>query len=434
MGAYSWYELSFFLLVYSFLGWACEVAYYALTQKRFCNRGFISLPFIPFYGFTFLILVQVLPTVGSHHVFGFLITMVVAAVVENISNHLTGRVVTQMQLEPERNRLFSGSGKGLLFSTLIAGGYYLIYQVFHPVLLAFTMLVPELLIRIFVIVFGVLIGLDCLAIFYAIHTGDATWYNRRQEGNKQSKFAARLTETIWKRLGRAYPGIREMSGQEQEKSYTFAKGICLDKLIWVFLVSALLGDVIETFYCGLVDGQWMNRSSVLYGPFSFVWGLGAVVLTVTLRGLAEKSDRHVFLGGFVIGGAYEYMCSVFTELVFGTVFWDYSDMPLNIGGRTNVLFCFFWGVLALVWVKMIYPPMSKGIEKIPPLAGKIVTWVIMAFMVCNGLLTAAVMVRYGVRSVQLQPSNVFESFLDQHYDDSYVEGRWPNMIVTGEEN
>ena len=102
-----------------------------------------------------------------------------------------------------------------------------------------------------------------------------------------------------------------------------------------------------------------------------MWGLGAVVLTVTLQGLAEKSDRYVFAAGFIVGGAYEYICSVFTELVFGTVFWDYSDMPLNIGGRTNVLFCFFWGVLAVVWIKIVYPPMSKGIESLPPLAGKI---------------------------------------------------------------
>ncbi|MDE7247066.1 MAG: putative ABC transporter permease, partial [Lachnospiraceae bacterium] len=206
---------------------------------------------------------------------------------------------------------------------------------------------------------------------------------------------------------------------------------CVDKLIWVFLISALLGDIIETFYCGLVDGQWMNRSSVLYGPFSFVWGLGAVVLTVTLQRLAEKNDRYVFGAGFFIGGAYEYMCSVFTELVFGTVFWDYSDMPLNIGGRTNVLFCFFWGVLATVWIKVVYPPMSKGIEKLPPLAGKLVTWAVMFLMICNGLLTGAVMLRYSVRAVQPEPANVFEEFLDQNYDNGYVEHRWPNMIVTG---
>ena len=158
---------------------------------------------------------------------------------------------------------------------------------------------------------------------------------------------------------------------ETTQTYTFAQGLCWDKLVWVFLLSALLGDIIENFYCGLVNGQWMNCSSMLYGQFSFVWGLGAVVLTLALQGAGKKSSLLVFLAGSVIDGVYEYVCSVFTELVFGTVFWDYSNMPLNIGGHTNMLFCFFWGVLALVWVKIIFPSMSKEIEKIPPLAGKI---------------------------------------------------------------
>ena len=238
-----------------------------------------------------------------------------------------------------------------------------------------------------------------------------------------------MTAGVWRRLQKAYPGIREMTPEEQG-ACTFAKGVCLDKLVWVFLTSALLGDIIETFWCGLVNGQWMNRSSVLYGPFSFVWGLGAVVLTVTLQGLAKRDSFFVFNAGFVIGGAYEYLCSVFTELVFGTVFWDYSHMPLNIGGRTNVLFCFFWGVLAVFWIKGIYPQMSRLIEGFPALAGKAVTWAVVIIMVCNGLLTCAAMLRHGARSVQPQPANAFESFLDRQYDDSFMEHRWPNMIVT----
>ena len=121
--------------------------------------------------------------------------------------------------------------------------------------------------------------------------------------------------------------------------------------------------------------------------------------------------------------------SVFTELVFGTVFWDYSDMPLNIGGRTNVLFCCFWGILAVVWIKIIYPRMSHLIEKLPPLPGKVVTWLVVFVMVCNAVLTSAAMLRYSTRAVHLEPSNAFEAFLDRHYGDEYIESRWPNMIV-----
>jgi Protein of unknown function (DUF1113). len=82
----------------------------------------------------------------------------------------------------------------------------------------------------------------------------------------------------------------------------------------------------------------MSRSSVVYGPFSIVWGLGCACLTAFLYKYKDKSDRYIFLYGTVLGGAYEYICSVFTELVFGTVFWDYSKIPSI---WADVLTCYF---------------------------------------------------------------------------------------------
>ena len=389
----------------------------------------VALPLVLSYGFTFVLLLLLLPTLAGRPVLSFLATMVMSSVVERIGDHFFQRVGPKIRWNQERSRLLSGTGKGLLSSALVAGIYYLAYLIIHPVLMAGVLLVPEPLRHIVVIACFTLTALDFAAVFYAVRTGDASHYEQRLAESSQGKLAGRIYNSVWKRLRKAYPGLEEGPGKEKE-TYTFARGLCWDKLVWVFLLSALLGDIIETFWCGLVDGEWMNRSSVLYGPFSFVWGLGAVVLTVALQGLAEKNDRYVFAAGFVVGGAYEYLCSVFTELVFGTVFWDYSDMPLNIGGRTNVLFCFFWGVLAVVWIKMIYPPMSKGIESLPALAGKVATWAVVFVMACNALLTSAAMLRYSTRPIQPEPANAFEEFIDRRYSDQRMEERWPNMVVS----
>lgn len=40
-------------------------------------------------------------------------------------------------------------------------------------------------------------------------------------------------------------------------------------------------------------------------------------------------------------------------------------MPFNLGGRINLLYCFFWGIAAVVWFKILYPKISGLIEKIP---------------------------------------------------------------------
>ncbi|WP_270522908.1 putative ABC transporter permease [Ligilactobacillus ruminis] len=66
--------------------------------------------------------------------------------------------------------------------------------------------------------------------------------------------------------------------------------------------------------------------------------------TYIMYNYRDRSDGFVFAFGTFIGGAYEYICSVFTEIVFGKIFWDYHGLPFNLGGRINLLYCFFWAL------------------------------------------------------------------------------------------
>ena len=77
----------------------------------------------------------------------------------------------------------------------------------------------------------------------------------------------------------------------------------------------------------------------------------------------RKSDRWIFIGGSIIGGAFEYFCSWLQETVLGTVSWDYTGYPFNLNGRINLLYCLFWGALALVWVKEVFPRLNGFIER-----------------------------------------------------------------------
>ena len=131
-----------------------------------------------------------------------------------------------------------------------------------------------------------------------------------------------------------------------------------------------------------------------------------------------------------MGGVYEYSCSVFTEVVFGTTFWDYSHLPFNINGRVNLLFCFFWGVLAIVWLKILYPAVSKVIEKIPPVTGKILTYIVVVVMVLNMLVSGVAIHRYVSRKAGITADTQIERFLDHTYPDALIEWVYPNMKIT----
>ena len=137
--------------------------------------------------------------------------------------------------------------------------------------------------------------------------------------------------------------------------------------------------------------------------------------------------------GTVLGGFYEYACSVLSERVFGTVFWDYSKIPFNLGGRINLLYCFFWGIAAVIWIKILYPWFSGWIEKIPMRAGKILTWIVIAFMTVNMAVSGLALYRYNDRLSNPRPDNGLEEFLDQRFDDQRMEKIYPNAKVAGED-
>lgn len=413
---YSLSELLFCILLYGFLGWAVEVIAVALKYRHFENRGLLNLPVSLPAGVTMAIVIAALPTLPRNLLIQFTMVWLVAEIVGRLAEQFFGSVSrTGSAASPKRHPVRS---------LLSAVGYLMVYLVIHPFVFALVTVMPDWLVRLIAVVAAAVVLVDFLGVRHVLRTKLLVKVNVEQK-DRTRWLADRISSAIWKRLKKAYPGIEgENVGPSR---YVFARGICFDKLVWVFLISSFLGALIEMVFCRVTAGYWMNRSSVLYGAFSFVWGFGAVVLTVVLQRLADQEDRKVFLAGFLVGGVYEYLASVFTEIVFGTVFWDYSHMPLNIGGRTNVLFCIFWGILAVVWIKVLYPPMDRGIEKIRPLLGKLLTWVIVFVMLCNGVLTSAAMVRYSARRVRPEPVNFVEQYLDEQYDDVWMENRWPNM-------
>ena len=145
-------------------------------------------------------------------------------------------------------------------------------------------------------------------------------------------------------------------------------------------------------------------------------------LTRHMQKRLQKSYPSISLDALVTARA---------EMVFGTLFWDYSGFAFNLGGRINLLYCFFWGIAAVVWLKFIYPKLSGWIEKIPKKTGTIICNVLIVFMIANMLVSALALARYTERndasySVETTELNGLQRFLDDHYPDARMERIYPN--------
>lgn len=206
----------------------------------------------------------------------------------------------------------------------------------------------------------------------------------------------------------------------------FAEGMCFEKIVWIFLSACIVGFAVETLWCLLRHGYIESRKSLVYGPFSVAYGMGAVILTLSLYRLRNSKAWIIFLVAYLVGTVTEYICSLGQEICFGSVAWDYSNLPLNINGRVCLLYSLFWGFLGLGWIKLVYPFMSSLIEKIPLNAGTVMTWAFIAFFIFDSALSAAAATRMNRRDAGVPASNFVESFLDIHFDDERMHKIYAN--------
>ena len=238
-----------------------------------------------------------------------------------------------------------------------------------------------------------------------------------------------ILDHVERRMAKAHPALTFVRPKRQQTD-TFAAGCSPYKIILLFFIGAFLGDITETIFCRVTGGEWMSRSSVVWGPFSIVWGLAIAMVTQLLYRYKDKPASWLFVMGTLLGGAYEYLCSVFTEVVFGAVFWDYSAIPFNLGGRINLLYCFFWGFAAIAWFKVLFPPISACIEKLPPRGGRVLTWALCIFMAADIAVSSAALVRYNDRLNGVPASNSVEVYLDEHYGNDRMYQVYPKAVHT----
>ncbi len=201
----------------------------------------------------------------------------------------------------------------------------------------------------------------------------------------------------------------------------------MEFFVSVFTAGSVIGYTVEMLWCILTNHVIESRQGMIFGPFSQIYGIAAVLLTLLIN--KNSSVTKIFLISAVFGGAYEYACSYIQERLFGTISWDYGDGPFSVGGRTSLIFCVFWGLMGLALIKFINPALSSVLSRVQGLGATVISAAVAVFFILNLQLSYMAVKRQSGRRMNLPPSTEIEEWLDLRFNDDVLKKIYPNMIA-----
>lgn len=156
------------------------------------------------------------------------------------------------------------------------------------------------------------------------------------------------------------------------------------ELINKFFIYSIFGHLLEN----IVMPSY--TSGILYGYWTPVYGVGAVIIILTSRYLTKnfnligiKKLIALFFICSIFLSSIEYIGGVLIEVIFHKTFWDYSKHKFNFGKYASLEMTLIWGLLSLGLIYIIEPFISKLEKKIPKLVSYILIILFIIDLVCT---------------------------------------------------
>lgn len=131
------YDIVIYFILYAFIGWVVEVAYAAYKEKRFVNKGFLTGPICPIYGFGALLILGLDRFIKSGSM-PFYMSIASAIVFTTALEYITGYVMEKLlniKAWDYSSEVMNLHGRICLKFSLFWGMLaYLQLTVLHPVL------------------------------------------------------------------------------------------------------------------------------------------------------------------------------------------------------------------------------------------------------------------------------------------------------------
>ncbi len=127
-----------------------------------------------------------------------------------------------------------------------------------------------------------------------------------------------------------------------------------------FLIFAVIGWLLETAFSFYALGHFTKRG-FLFGPLCPIYGWGALILIIFFS-TYKKHNIKLFIYAAIIFSVFEYLVSFGMEAMFSLKWWNYTNEFMNLNGRISIFYSFAWGIIAILFINLIYPFFKKKLN------------------------------------------------------------------------
>lgn len=201
-----------------------------------------------------------------------------------------------------------------------------------------------------------------------------------------------------------------------------------------FIIISFAGWIYECLYCTICEKHWENRG-FLFGPICPIYGSGFVLVMIFFGYVPFLKQGYnsppwlVFLICAVMSATIEYSTSLLLEKVFHAVWWDYTNMPLNLNGRISLPTTCAFGLTGIFVVRFFMPFLaSLGLGRFAEL-NEFLALLFMLFLGVDIALTVASLTNMMERMADMQKA--FDKRMQAGYE---LASQAPATVVNAAKN
>lgn len=197
-------------IVYSIIGWICEVITQLIYQRRFVNRGFLIGPYCPIYGVGSIIMTFLISS-DNDYISVFLKSMAVCSILEYITSYLMEKMFKTRWWDYTKNK-FNINGRVCLETMILFGlGGVIVVKIASPFILSKINLLHTLLLYIISLILFIIFVTDIVCSYNIINSFKKIPRNIRKDSTEDITKMVRQTlkekSYFYKRLVYSFPNF-----------------------------------------------------------------------------------------------------------------------------------------------------------------------------------------------------------------------------------